>query len=52
MSGAAAGTALTLVLVPVVYYHLVTQTRRFEAWTALRRKREWHRRSSDRPAEV
>jgi multidrug efflux pump subunit AcrB len=50
MSGAVAGTALTLVLVPVVYYHLVTGTRRFDAWTALRRKKEWHRRSSDPPA--
>ena len=50
MSGAAAGTALTLILVPVVYYHLTTGTRRFEAWTALRRKREWSRRTSDRPA--
>lgn len=50
MSGAAAGTLLTLILVPVVYYHLTTQTRRFEAWTALRRKGEWHRRSSDPPA--
>ena len=52
MSGAAAGTLLTLILVPVVYYHLVTGTRRFEAWTALRRKGEWHRRESDPTAEV
>ena len=52
MSGAAAGTALTLVLVPAVYYYLTTETRRFEAWTALRRKGEWHRRTTDPPAEV
>jgi multidrug efflux pump subunit AcrB len=50
MSGAAAGTLLTLILVPVVYYHLVTGTRRFDAWTALRRKKEWHQRKSDPPA--
>ena len=51
MSGAAVGTLLTLILVPVVYYHLTTQTRRFEAWTALRHKQEWHRRESDPAAK-
>jgi multidrug efflux pump subunit AcrB len=52
MSGAVAGTALTLVVVPVAYFDLKTGTRRFEAWTALRRKGEWHRRESDRPAQA
>jgi multidrug efflux pump subunit AcrB len=32
ISGAVAGTALTLVVVPAVYYELKIGTGRFEAW--------------------